>query len=472
MIIIWNIIFLLILIIVVLFFFRVLLFKTGLIHTFNKFITTIQDSFHVYQYLKVPEFNQNMQYNLLYAKLSLYLNSLPSIEDSDCINLVTGTNQNDIVLSLHANQTIHDSFLGATLFWLSEQNELDRTGSFVLKIRKADKRRLLRPYLNHIHAIVDEIENQRKRDLRLFITDGNSAGKSRWRSTPFTHPSTFETIAMESDLKDKIKSDLESFLKAKQYYRRIGRVWKRSFLLYGPSGTGKSSFVAAMANFLSYDVYDVDLSKVKGDSDLKLLLVETTPTSIIVVEDLDRFLEEKSKLTSSFSVSGIQNFMDGILSTCCGEERVMVFTMSNKEQIDPILLRPGRVDVHIHFPVCDFSAFKSLASNYLGVKEHKLFPQVEDIFRQGASLSHSEIGELMIANRDSPTRAIRSVIGALKTDGDGRGYEELIQRQIRDDDVVLQQERFNAVKDLRRIYGLFRKKSSRRSQASISPMPS
>nr|POF01427.1 aaa-atpase [Quercus suber] len=92
-------------------------------------------------------------------------------------------------------------------------------------------------------------------------------GNGEWRSVPFTHPSTFKTISMEEDLKNKVKSDLESFLKGKQYYHHLGRVWRRSFLLYGPSWTGKSSFVAAMANFLSYDVYDIDVSKVSKDSD-------------------------------------------------------------------------------------------------------------------------------------------------------------------------------------------------------------
>ena len=40
-------------------------------------------------------------------------------------------------------------------------------------------------------------------------------GNGRWRSIPFTHPLTFETISMEEDLKNKLKSDLESFLKGK-----------------------------------------------------------------------------------------------------------------------------------------------------------------------------------------------------------------------------------------------------------------
>jgi chaperone BCS1 len=64
----------------------------------------------------------------------------------------------------------------------------------------------------------------------------------RWRYVPFTNPSTFEThfdtIAMEDDLKNKVKFDLESLLKAKQYYHRLGRIWKQSFLLYSSPGGG------------------------------------------------------------------------------------------------------------------------------------------------------------------------------------------------------------------------------------------
>ncbi|THG10304.1 hypothetical protein TEA_016664 [Camellia sinensis var. sinensis] len=264
--------------------FRLFLYRTALIYVLKKWLHWVEDRVHVYQFFKVPELNENSQENQFYRKVFAYLNSLASIEDSDFTNLFAGRKSNDIVLCLDDNQTVHDEFLGARVSWKNEigrGNEKSCTRTLVLRIKKKDKRRILRPYLQHIHKVSDEIE-QRRREVRLFMnTHSDHHRNGRWISVPFTHPSSFDTIVMDSDLKNKVKSDLESFLKSKQYYHRLGRVWKRSFLLYGPSGTGKSSFVAAMAKFLCYDVFDVDLFRVTDDSDLKMLLLQTTSKSII-----------------------------------------------------------------------------------------------------------------------------------------------------------------------------------------------
>jgi len=77
------------------------------------------------------------------------------------------------------------------------------------------------------------------------------------------------------------------FVKRKDYYKRIGKAWKRGYLLYGPPGTGKSSLIAAMANHLRFDIYDLELTAVQSNSDLRMLLVGISSRSILVVEDID-----------------------------------------------------------------------------------------------------------------------------------------------------------------------------------------
>lgn len=395
-----------------LFIFRLFLHRTGLIYVVRKFVDWVNDGIHVHLVLKVPEFNDSThQENQFFRRVSLYVSSLASLEDSDFTKLLSGMKPNDIVLSIDDDQIVHDSFLGARVSWHYRvkrdcENQVVAR-SFVLKIKKKDKRWILKPYLQHIHAVSDDIDSRRK-ELKIHI---NING--RWKSVPFHHPATFDSVVMDPDLKSKIRCDLETFLKSKQYYHKIGRVWKRSYLLYGPSGTGKSSFIASVSNLLGYDVYSVNLSQVTDDSDLNTLLLQTACKSLIVVEHLDRYISEKA--TAKITSTGFLNFMDGISNF--QDEKIIIFTMNSKEGIDSALLRPGRIDVHIHFPNCDFNSFKNLACNYLGVKEHKLFPQVEEIFQSGATMSPAEIGELMLVNRSSPSRALKSVITALQSNG-------------------------------------------------------
>lgn len=61
--------------------------------------------------------------------------------------------------------------------------------------------------------------------------------------------------------------------------------------MHGPPGTGKSTMVAPMANFLDYDVYDLELTTVKDNTELRRLLIETLGKSIIVIEDIDCSLD-------------------------------------------------------------------------------------------------------------------------------------------------------------------------------------
>ncbi|KAL1309618.1 hypothetical protein HN51_052315 [Arachis hypogaea] len=456
--------------------------KTSALQILNKWWLSFEDRLHVHQSFKVPLYNHHFQENHLYRKILTYLDSLPSVQDSDYTNLFSGHNPADIYLHLDANQTIQDIFLGAKLSWTKTNDAViggvgSDSAALVLRIKKKDKRRVFRQYFQHILSVAEEIELRRK-EIRLY-TNSSAGESSRWRSVAFTHPASFDTVAMDAELKNKVKSDLDQFLKSKQYYHRLGRVWKRSYLLYGASGTGKSSFIAAMAKFLCYDIYDIDVSKVTDGSNWKTLLMQTTSKSMIVIEDLDRLLSGKS--TAVISVSSILNFMDGIVS-CCGEERVMVFTMNGtKDEVDQAVLRPGRIDVHIHFPLCDFSTFKILASSYLGLKEHKLFTQVEEVFQTGARLSPAEVGEIMISNRNSPTRALKTVITALQAQSNGGGDSRIARgggrlsesgsgRSSDDNEsgAVICRESFHTVREFRKLYGLLRMGSRRKEEKEYS----
>ncbi|CAL5325009.1 unnamed protein product [Camellia sinensis] len=64
--------------------------------------------------------------------------------------------------------------------------------------------------------------------------------RTMWSHVVFEHPATFDTLAMEPKKKQEIINDLITFTKSKDYYKKIGKAWKREYLLFGPPGTGKA----------------------------------------------------------------------------------------------------------------------------------------------------------------------------------------------------------------------------------------
>jgi chaperone BCS1 len=77
-----------------------------------------------------------------------------------------------------------------------------------------------------------------------------------------------------------------------------GIPYRRGYLLHGPPGSGKSSFIQALAGSLSYDICLLNLSE-RGLADDKLnhLLSNAPERSFVLIEDVDAAFNKRVQTT-------------------------------------------------------------------------------------------------------------------------------------------------------------------------------
>lgn len=140
------------------------------------------------------------------------------------------------------------------------------------------------------------------------------------------------------------------------------------------------------------------------------------------------------KLTNDFlipqlTLSGLLNFIDGLWSSC-GDERIIVFTTNYKDKLDPALLRPGRMDMHIHMSYCTPHGFRILASNYLGIDRdysQTHFKEIESLI-ESCQVTPAEIAEELMRSEDA-IHALEGVLKLLK-----KKVAEAVP-EVKDDDI-------------------------------------
>ncbi|CAN1344427.1 AAA-ATPase At3g28600 [Linum perenne] len=229
--------------------------------------------------------------------------------------------------------------------------------------------------------------------------------------------------------------DLVAFTKSEEYYARIGKAWKRGYLLYGPPGTGKTTMIAAVANFLNYDIYDLELTDVRNNTDLRKLLIDVSSKAIVVIEDID--CSHESSNSSKVTLSGLLNIIDGIWSAS-GGERIIIFTTNHVKKLDEALIRRGRMDKHIELSYCRFEGFKVLAKNYLSIDSHPLFEVVQSLLEK-INISPADVAESLMQKsiEEDAETCLNRLIQDLETAKEGGRMKEAEEVKEEDDKLTM-----------------------------------
>ncbi|KAF5736007.1 hypothetical protein HS088_TW14G00139 [Tripterygium wilfordii] len=396
-----------------------------------------------------------MTRNQVFDSAEIYLRTKIS-PSTDRLMVSKTEKQRNFTVMFDKGEEISDIFEDQKLKWrfVYEERKDDYCREkryFELRFNKKYKEKVLGEYLPYVMNRAEDIRNKEKM-VKLYNRDcpqnfeDDYAGDNAWGCINLEHPATFETLAMDPELKKMIIDDLDRFMRRKEYYKKVGKAWKRGYLLYGPPGTGKSSLIAAMANYLNFDIYDLDLKSIYSNSDLRRTLLSTTNRSILVIEDIDCNAEVQDRQSGDgrqqdpdkkLTLSGILNTFDGLLSST-GDERIIVFTTNHRDRLDPALLRPGRMDMHINLSYCTVQGFRILASNYLDIHgEHHLLEEIEGLI-QNTDITPAEVAEEMMRTDDADL-ALEGLVKFLKrknTEAAKLATERENQREIECEDNV------------------------------------
>lgn len=254
--------------------------------------------------------------NQIYEAAQIYLSGKNSTSPRS-LKVSKPEKEDKMNVTIGSNEEVVDIFNGVKFKWVLVCRQIEshslynstiqsEVRYFELSFPKKYKDIVLSSYLPYIEKEAKSVKQESKK-IKIFTVDHNNIYRNwaeAWIPANLDHPATFETLAMEAEQKKTILRDLERFVKRRDYYRKVGKAWKRGYLLYGPPGTGKSSLIAAMANYLKFDVYDLELSEVRSNSELRTLLVATANRSILVVEDIDCTVGLQDRLAAETAEDG------------------------------------------------------------------------------------------------------------------------------------------------------------------------
>ncbi|ESZ93219.1 hypothetical protein SBOR_6375 [Sclerotinia borealis F-4128] len=233
------------------------------------------------------------------------------------------------------------------------------------------------------------VKNDENRTI-IYRGGSKTGGEPDWTRLVSRISRPFSTVVLDEVVKQKVIADMKDYLHpfTRRWYSNRGIPYRRGYLLHGPPGTGKSSLSFAIAGYFKLKIYIVSLnSGSMNEENLTMLFGELPKQCVVLLEDIDtaglthtrdddnddddydedvgpksplskatKTLEAMAKKNGSkeqsgkISLSALLNVIDGVASQ---EGRILIMTTNHIEKLDEALIRPGRVDMTIHFDLAN-----------------------------------------------------------------------------------------------------------------------
>jgi len=259
------------------------------------------------------------------------------------------------------------------------ENYAENTHGFVgadlASLTKESAMNALRRIRPELDLESDEIDAEVLERLEISDTDFREAMKgiepSALREVFVEVPDvTWDSVGGLEDTKERLRETIQWPLEYEDVFESMDLEAAKGVLMYGPPGTGKTLLAKAVANEAQSNFISVKgpelLNKFVGESEKGVREVfskarENAPT-VVFFDEIDSIASERGGGTTDSGVgervvSQLLTELDGIEDM---ENVVVVATTNRPDLIDDALLRPGRLDRHVHVPVPDEDARRAI----------------------------------------------------------------------------------------------------------------
>ncbi len=258
--------------------------------------------------------------------------------------------EDDIDLDVYAENT--HGFVGADLEQLAKEAAMNAL-------------RRVRPDLD---LESDEIDAEALEQLTVTEDDMKHALKgiepSALREVFVEVPDvTWEDVGGLEDTKERLRETIQWPLEYPEVFEQMDMQAAKGVLMYGPPGTGKTLLAKAIANesqsnFISIKGPEL-LNKYVGESEKGVREVfekaRANAPTVVFFDEIDSIAGERGQHSGDSGVgervvSQLLTELDGLEDL---EDVVVIATTNRPDLIDQALIRPGRLDRHVHVPVPD-----------------------------------------------------------------------------------------------------------------------
>jgi len=150
-----------------------------------------------------------------------------------------------------------------------------------------------------------------------------------------------------------------------------------SMLLYGPPGTGKTWLARAMATSAGVRAIEGSFAEWQAAGHLGNLLHEMRNTferarrsapAVLVIDEIDAVGSRTSSDSHgrSYRTQVVNAFLTELDAVAREPGVIVVGTTNHRESIDPAILRPGRLDLHVEMPLPDRTTIRGILARHLG----------------------------------------------------------------------------------------------------------